>query len=103
MKKAVFILLGQSNAVGHGIPMAPEDRIEQPLKNVFGLHRDENQSFDVEKLTWSGYTSDGMNLGETQDHTYSVANCLASQWQKKIDDGAADLCALAGGLVPGAE
>lgn len=87
MKKAVFILLGQSNATGHGIPMEPEDRIERPLKNVFGLHRDANQSFAVNKLTWSGYTSDGMNLGETQDHTYSVANCLADQWQKAIDSG----------------
>ena len=89
MKKAVFILLGQSNATGHGIPMAPEDRIEAPLKNVFGLHRDHNQSFEIQKLTWSGYTSEGMNLAETQDHTYSVANCLAGKWQKAIDGGAA--------------
>ena len=87
MKKAVFILLGQSNATGHGIPMAPEDRIETPLKNVFGLHRDHNQSFETQKLTWSGYTSEGMNLAETQDHTYSVANCLAGKWQKAIDGG----------------
>lgn len=88
-KKAVFILLGQSNATGHGIPMAKDDRIEMPLKNVFGLHRRENQSFDVTKLRWSGYTSEGMNLAETQDHTYSVANCLAALWQKAIDGGKA--------------
>lgn len=89
MKKAVFILMGQSNATGHGIPMTPEDRIERPLKNVFGLHRDHNQSFDISELTWSGYTSCGMNLAETQDHTYSVANCLAARWQNAIDGGAA--------------
>lgn len=88
MKKAVFILMGQSNATGHGIPMAPEDRIESPLSNVFGLHRQPNQSFDTQKLVWSGYTSGGMNLAETQDHTYSVANCLAGLWQRSIDGGA---------------
>lgn len=86
-KAAVFILLGQSNAVGHALPMRPEDRIEVPLKNVFGLSRELNQSFDNTKLDWSGYTSCGMNLAETQDHTYSVANCLASLWQAQIDSG----------------
>ena len=45
-KAAVFILLGQSNAVGHGIPMREEDVINAPLKNVFGLNRENNQSFD---------------------------------------------------------
>ena len=86
-KVAVFILLGQSNAVGHGIPMAEEDKIETPLINVFGLGRDLNQSFDNTELSWSGYTSGGMNLAENQDHTYSVANCLARQWQDEIDNG----------------
>lgn len=86
-KAAVFILLGQSNAVGHGVPMEKRDRITAPLKNVFGLHRRDNQAFGLKKLAWSGYTSDGMNLGETQDHTWSVANCLAKQWQAEIDGG----------------
>lgn len=87
-KAAVFILLGQSNAVGHGIPMAQEDQILMPMQNVFGLHRQHNQSFDIDRLTWSGYTGGGMNLGEEQDHTWSVANCLAKQWQARIDSGA---------------
>lgn len=90
MKKtdaAVFILLGQSNAVGHGIPMAEEDKITVPMRNVFGLHREDNQSYDNEKLTWRGYLSAGMNLAETQDDTYSVANCLAQQWQAAVDRG----------------
>lgn len=87
-KAAVFILLGQSNAVGHGIPMAEEDKILTPMKNVFGLHREQNQSFDIKELTWSGYTGGGMNLGEEQDHTWSVANCLAKIWQGQIDSGA---------------
>ncbi len=86
-KAAVFILLGQSNAVGHVIPMKEEDIIKTPLKNVFGLSRTENQSFDNEKLTWSGYTSASTNLAEEQDNTYSVANCLAALWQKHIDEG----------------
>lgn len=86
-KAAVFILLGQSNAVGHGIPMSEEDITKVPLKNVFGLSRTENQSFEHTELIWSGYTSYGMNLAEEQDNTYSVANCLAALWQKHIDNG----------------
>ena len=41
-KNAVFILLGQSNATGHAIPMKQADITEEPLKNVFGLHREIN-------------------------------------------------------------
>ena len=86
-KEAVFILLGQSNAVGHGIPMREEDELHTPLTNVFGLSRKDNQSFTGTELLWSGYTSCGMNLAEEQDDTYSVANCLASLWQNHIDSG----------------
>ena len=86
-KAAVFILLGQSNAVGHGVPMNEADKITVPMKNVFGLHREKNQAFENTKLYWQGYTSGGMNLAEEQDHTYSVANCLATQWQAHIDSG----------------
>ena len=78
-KNQVFILFGQSQAVGHGIPMEEKDKIKEPLKNVFGLHRRNNQSFDIQKLTWEGYTSNGMNLAEEQDDTYSLANCLAKR------------------------
>ena len=86
-KCAVFILLGQSNAVGHGIPMDEAERIVTPMKNVFGLARAENQSFDIDRLCFSGYTSHSMNLAETQDHTHSVANGLAARWQAHIDAG----------------
>ena len=86
-RAAVFILLGQSNAVGHGIPMEEKDKITVPMKNVFGLSRELNQSYDNEKLDWSGYLSAGMNLAEQQDDTYSVANCLAQLWQDEIDAG----------------
>ncbi|MBQ7032655.1 MAG: hypothetical protein IJN25_03200 [Clostridia bacterium] len=86
-RAAVFILLGQSNAVGHALPMREENKIIQPMKNVFGLSRAYNQSFDNTELRWSGYTSYGMNLGEEQDNTYSVANCLAQLWQDEIDRG----------------
>ena len=86
-KAAVFILLGQSNAVGHGVPMAEEDIISTPLKNVYGLSREKNQSFENDRLYWDNYVSAGMNLAEEQDNTYSVANQLASIWQKHIDAG----------------
>ena len=88
MKKiAVFMLFGQSNAVGHAMPMSEEDIIKVPLKNVWGLNREPNQSFYTEKLKFTGYTSYGMNLAETQDNTYSIANCLAKHWQNDIDNG----------------
>ena len=86
-KCAVFILLGQSNAVGHGVPMKEEDKVNSPMKNVFGLSREKNQSFENSALVWEGYTTAGMNLAEEQDNTYSVANCLAKQWQSAINAG----------------
>jgi hypothetical protein len=67
--------------------MKEEDKILSPLKNVFGLARKDNQSFDNKELIWSGYTSFGMNLAEEQDNSYSIPNCLAALWQKHIDDG----------------
>ena len=88
MKKvAVFMLFGQSNAVGHAMPMEEKDIINTPLKNVYGLSRDKNQSFDTTELIFEGYTSHSMNLAEKQDNTYSVANCLAQRWQNDIDAG----------------
>ena len=88
MKKvAVFMIFGQSNATGHGVPMNEEDYILKPLKNVYGLNREPNQSFDIDHLEFTGYTSFGMNLAETQDNTYSVPNQLANAWQTKIDGG----------------
>lgn len=86
-KAAVFILFGQSNAVGHGIPMEEKDKILVPMKNVLGLTRRENQRLYNKTLYWQGYTSYEMNLAETQDNTYSVANCLARLWQDSIDAG----------------
>ena len=88
MKKiAVFMLFGQSNAVGHAMPMDEKDYISEPMKNVFGLDRKYNQSYDITELKFTGYTSHSMNLAETQDNTYSVANCLAKRWQDEIDSG----------------
>ena len=86
-KVAIFMLFGQSNAVGHAMPMKEEDIIKEPLNNVWGLYREPNQSFDTEKLKFSHYTSFGMNLAETHDNTYSVANQLARLWQNEIDSG----------------
>ncbi|MBQ9545062.1 MAG: hypothetical protein IJV00_08040 [Clostridia bacterium] len=84
---AVFILLGQSNAVGYATLMPENERIVKPLKNVFGLNRDPNLSYDIPELVWTGYTGDGTILGEENDHTYSVSNCLARQWQDAKDAG----------------
>ncbi len=83
----VFILLGQSNAVGFKLHMDKADIIKTPLKNVYGLSRDKNQTFDADRLYWENYRSAGFNLGESNDNTYSVANCLAKKWQESIDQG----------------
>lgn len=83
----VFILLGQSNAVGHNLPMKEQDKIKIPLNNVFGLKRSLNQSYNITKISWDNYISSEMNLAEEQDDTYSIANCLAHQWQQAIDGG----------------
>jgi len=84
---AVLIVLGQSNAHGHGLTMREGDQITVPMKNVFGLNRALNQTPDLKEVTWSGYTTEGMNLGETQDHTYCLAEELAKMWQNEIDGG----------------
>ncbi len=86
-KAVLFVLLGQSNATGHGSLMSEEDIINIPLNNVYGLQRKDNQSYDITKLTWSKYLSHGTNLAEEQDNTYSLSNCLACLWQKTIDSG----------------
>ncbi|NLK49034.1 MAG: hypothetical protein GX294_00115, partial [Candidatus Cloacimonetes bacterium] len=84
---AVFILMGQSNAVGYATSMTEQDKINTPLKNVYGLTRTHNLSYENQELVWTGYTSHDTILGEENDHTYSVANCLARFWQDAIDDG----------------
>lgn len=84
-KVAVFVLLGQSNAGGYGLDLAPNEQITTPLKNVYGLDRTKNSS--TGKLSWSGYTSDKMNACDYEDHVQSVATCLARSWQSEIDHG----------------
>lgn len=84
---AVLIVLGQSNAHGHGLAMREEDKILEPLRNVWGLGRELNQSLDLQRVTWTGYTTHGMNLGETQDHTYCLASEFAKLWQGHVDAG----------------
>ena len=61
-KSAVFILLGQSNAVGYATLLPEGRRIETPLQHVFGLTRENNLSFDSRALVWTGYTSAGCAL-----------------------------------------
>ena len=86
-KAAVIFISGQSNAHAHGQFLAPEDRITEPLKNVFSLDRETNQSFEITDVIWSGYTTAGMNLGEKQDHTCCLAYYFATLWQAAINRG----------------
>ena len=84
---AILYILGQSNAHAHGLVLPERDRITVPLKNVFALDRDPNQSFVCPRAVWSGYTTAGKNLGETQDHTPCLAYYAALGWQAAIDRG----------------
>lgn len=87
-KKAVVFICGQSNAHAHGQVLPESDRIVTPLTNVFTLDRTPNQSFDISQIEWSGFTTTGKNLGESQDHTCSMGYNLAKLWQSAIDAGA---------------
>jgi len=84
---AVVFINGQSNAHAHQQFLKEEERITVPMKNVFSLDRNPNQSFDITDVVWSGFTTEGKNLGETQDHTASLAYHLAMRWQRAIDAG----------------
>ncbi len=86
-KCAVFILLGQSNAVGYATRMPEAERIATPMKHVFGLTRENNLSFNSRALVWTGYTGAGTILGEENDHTWSVSNCLARIWEDAAERG----------------
>ena len=86
--KAVIFIAGQSNAHAHGQRLLEADWITEPLANVFSLDRDPNQAYDRDCVVWSGFTTAGKNLGETQDHTASLGYHLAKLWQSAIDGGA---------------
>lgn len=88
-KAAVLFISGQSNAHAHGQFLPEADRIYTPMKNVFSLDRNPNQSFDITDVVWSGYTTAGKNLGELQDHTACLAYHFAKLWQGAIDAGEA--------------
>ena len=83
----VLIVMGQSNAHAHGTHLPEDEIIRTPLKNVFGLSREYNQTYDLSDVVWSGFTTSGMNLGESQDDTCCLANVFAAKWQKAIDSG----------------
>lgn len=84
---AVVFINGQSNAHAHHQYLKEEERVTKPMRNVFSLDRNPNQSFDITDVVWSGFTTEGKNLGETQDHTASLAYHLAKRWQGAIDRG----------------
>lgn len=83
----LLIVLGQSNAHAHGTKLPEAEIIKTPLKNVHGLSREFNQAYGLTDVKWTGFTSGGMNLGETQDDTCCLANYFATMWQNAIDGG----------------
>ena len=87
-RATLVFVSGQSNAHAHGQLLAPAQRITAPLRHVFALDRDPNQSFTEEDVVWSGFTTAGKNLGETQDHTASLLYWLALLWENAVESGA---------------
>lgn len=83
----MLIVFGQSNAHGHNTHLLQEEKITVPLTNVFGLDRAHNQAYGLKDVTWSGFVTEGMNLGETQDHTCCLAESFARLWQERTDAG----------------
>lgn len=83
----LLVVMGQSNAHAHATRLSEAEVIHTPLKNVFGLSREYNQSYELSDIVWSGFETRGMNLGETQDDTCCLANLFAAKWQKAIDSG----------------
>lgn len=84
----ILISLGQSNAHGHSTLLPVCERITAPLRSVYGLSRAHNQAFGLSDVVWSGFVTEGMNLGETQDHTYCLAERFARLWQQACDANA---------------
>lgn len=84
----LLIVMGQSNAYGHGTALSEEEKILTPLRHVYGLPRQENQAFDLPRVVWRGYTSHGMNLGNTADHTCCLTTEFARMWETEISRGA---------------
>lgn len=83
---AVVYIMGQSNAHGHAQEMCREDMVLSPMKHVFSLDRQDNQFYGLDAISWSGYTTQGKNLGETQDNTYNLAYFLATRWEKLAEE-----------------
>lgn len=86
----VLFVFGQSNAHGNGARLPESEKITEPLANVFGLHRRYNQAYGLKDVVWSGFVTEGMNLGETQDHTCCLAESFAKIWQKRYSEKRAD-------------
>lgn len=82
----ILIVMGQSNAHGHGTRLDPQEEINTPLTYVWGLSREENQSYSLEDVVWSPFVTKGMNLGETQDHTCCLAGEFARIWEANAEE-----------------
>lgn len=86
MKKApVLMVFGQSNAHASGVFLEQNERIVSPMKHVLALRGPENQRWSPAPVVWRGYTSDGTNLGETQDHTACLPTEYARLWEAEAE------------------
>lgn len=85
-KSLVLFCLGQSNSHGHGTQL-PIYKTKRQFTKVFGLSREKNQSYNLHDIEWKSFQYAGMNLGESQDNTYCLAQSFADLWQDAADTG----------------
>ncbi|MFE2728776.1 discoidin domain-containing protein [Kitasatospora sp. NPDC059327] len=89
----VLIVLGQSNAVGSGVPIQDAADVAQckAFGRVKGLNRTNNRVTGAESATWSPYTCAGSNLGQEYNggRSYNVATATALRWERAVTAGAA--------------
>ncbi|MFE2722610.1 discoidin domain-containing protein [Kitasatospora sp. NPDC059327] len=89
----VLIVLGQSNAVGSGVPIQDAADVAQckAFGHVKGLDRTNNRVTGAESATWSPYTCAGSNLGKEYNggRSYHVASATALRWERAVTAGVA--------------
>lgn len=85
----VLIVMGQSNAHGHGTRLETKKEAELQCAHVYGLAACSNQSYDIQDVVWQPFVMHGMNLGERQDYTCCLGGEFARMWEDTVRQGAA--------------
>lgn len=83
----ILVVLGQSNAYGHGTSLPNNLRNTVGFSNVKGLDRRTHNSVGISNVIWSNYKTQGYLIGYSMDNTYNVIGEFSRMWQNEIDKG----------------